>query len=249
MRGILCKKYMEHKSHFLAHFIPGMLLGAVVGLAFGSLWVASLIPEPVKTTVQTILPGNSPAETRFQDGPLLFTLADDSQVSISYSQAQFMGWLNNYHNAKMVLGAQPYNQTETPAERVSEGLISAAEECNPNLTAEEKERLQAAADAYVQVALTAPNTSYYEYTVASTDLTQEPHGYQLIVVPNVTNIPDYDTFRAMFDICAAGGTYPIEMSPDWLVFQTSCGSGYSDGSGLPNGCDEARKGITLEIKK
>ncbi len=38
---------MESKSHFLAHFIPGMLLGSVVGLAFGSLLVASQIPHAV----------------------------------------------------------------------------------------------------------------------------------------------------------------------------------------------------------
>ncbi|MFA5946738.1 MAG: hypothetical protein WC813_01825 [Patescibacteria group bacterium] len=38
---------MESKSHFLVHFIPGMLLGSVVGLAFGSLLVASQIPRVV----------------------------------------------------------------------------------------------------------------------------------------------------------------------------------------------------------
>lgn len=36
---------MPSKSHFLAHFIPGMLLGSVVGLAFGSLLVAGAIPR------------------------------------------------------------------------------------------------------------------------------------------------------------------------------------------------------------
>jgi len=39
---------MESKSHFLAHFIPGILLGSVVGLAFGSLLVASQIPNSTK---------------------------------------------------------------------------------------------------------------------------------------------------------------------------------------------------------
>lgn len=49
---------MESKSHFLIHFIPGILLGSVVGLAFGSLLVASQIPRvsteqksPAVTTV------------------------------------------------------------------------------------------------------------------------------------------------------------------------------------------------------
>ncbi len=36
---------MQSKSHFLVHFIPGILLGSVVGLAFGSLLVASQIPH------------------------------------------------------------------------------------------------------------------------------------------------------------------------------------------------------------
>jgi hypothetical protein len=38
---------MQSKSHFLIHFIPGILLGSVVGLAFGSLLVASQIPRQV----------------------------------------------------------------------------------------------------------------------------------------------------------------------------------------------------------
>jgi len=41
---------MESKSHFLVHFIPGMLLGSVVGLAFGSLLVASQIPQTKQTS-------------------------------------------------------------------------------------------------------------------------------------------------------------------------------------------------------
>ena len=44
---------MESKSHFLVHFIPGMLPGSVVGLAFGSLLVASQIPRTAITTVSS----------------------------------------------------------------------------------------------------------------------------------------------------------------------------------------------------
>lgn len=40
---------MQSKSHFLIHFIPGILLGSVVGLAFGSLLVASQIPRASQT--------------------------------------------------------------------------------------------------------------------------------------------------------------------------------------------------------
>ncbi len=45
---------MESKSHFLAHFIPGILLGSVVGMAFGSLLVATQIPSVVSTGSSSI---------------------------------------------------------------------------------------------------------------------------------------------------------------------------------------------------
>jgi hypothetical protein len=39
---------MEPKSNVIAHFIPGILLGTVIGLAIGSLFVASQIPHSAK---------------------------------------------------------------------------------------------------------------------------------------------------------------------------------------------------------
>jgi hypothetical protein len=47
---------MESKSHFLAHFIPGILLGSVVGMAFGSLLVATQIPHSAGVVDQTPAP-------------------------------------------------------------------------------------------------------------------------------------------------------------------------------------------------
>jgi hypothetical protein len=42
---------MESKSHFLIHFIPGILTGAVIGLAFGSLFILTSLHKEEKQTL------------------------------------------------------------------------------------------------------------------------------------------------------------------------------------------------------
>lgn len=79
---------------------------------------------------------------------------------------------------------------------------------------------------------------------------QEPSTYTLTVFANEPGYADIDALKKDFDVCAAGSTlYPLDLNENWLVFQSSCGTGYDDGSDLPVGCDEMRDQIlnTLEI--
>ncbi|MFA5945482.1 MAG: hypothetical protein WC802_01030 [Patescibacteria group bacterium] len=54
---------MQPKSLFLAHFIPGILLGSVVGLAFGSLLVATQIPNVISTSTNSLVSTSSEPHT------------------------------------------------------------------------------------------------------------------------------------------------------------------------------------------
>ena len=57
----------------------------------------------------------------------------------------------------------------------------------------------------------------------------------------------YD-FKNDFDICAAGGEYTARMDSKWLLIESSCGSGYDDGSEKPIGCTEIREKIMTNIE-
>lgn len=70
---------MQSKSHFLIHFIPGILLGSVVGLAFGSLLVASQIPH--SSTSKNQLVATTPDS---RDGDIVAESCDNPLNSIAH---------------------------------------------------------------------------------------------------------------------------------------------------------------------
>lgn len=84
------KPNMQSKSHFLAHFIPGMLLGSVVGMAFGSLLVASQIKIPAKSdsgaqsgSLDVKPSGGSRELITVHDAKNLFTMQYSSAISFA----------------------------------------------------------------------------------------------------------------------------------------------------------------------
>ena len=88
------------------------------------------------------------------------------------------------------------------------------------------------------------NALGYEYIFTYTGESQAPESYSVTVVPNVTHYASFNTFVADYDLCSAGGdAYPIQLDPNWLIFGSSCGTGFSDDSGLPVGCIEARTAL------
>ena len=77
---------------------------------------------------------------------------------------------------------------------------------------------------------------------------QDPSGWLVFAVPNVLGYKTMEEFKADFDVCSVGaGDYPLKMSEKVLMFGSSCGSGYDDGSGRKIACDVARKAIEPTI--
>ncbi|MBD3281310.1 hypothetical protein GF391_01020 [Candidatus Uhrbacteria bacterium] len=79
---------------------------------------------------------------------------------------------------------------------------------------------------------------------------QESDTYRVVVIRNVANYQTLEEFKKDFDLCAAGGEeYPVKMTKNWLMFENSCGSGFDDGSGRPNGCQIVKDqvGSTIEL--
>ena len=68
--------------------------------------------------------------------------------------------------------------------------------------------------------------------------------FVLSLMSNKMNYASLEEFRNDFDLCYAGGDmYPLDINETWLLFASACGTGFADGSGLPNGCAEAKDHI------
>lgn len=73
--------------------------------------------------------------------------------------------------------------------------------------------------------------------------------FTVTVLPNKAGYTSIDQFKKDFDICSVGGdAYPKLVNNNWLLFISSCGSGFDDGSGRVNGCDEVKKNIEPSLK-
>jgi len=65
--------------------------------------------------------------------------------------------------------------------------------------------------------------------------------FKVTILPNKAGYTSVDQFKKDFDQCAvAGDTYPKLVNKNWLLFVSSCGSGFDDGSGIVHGCDEVK---------
>ncbi len=78
---------------------------------------------------------------------------------------------------------------------------------------------------------------------------QSPDTFIVTLIPNKAGYTSIDQFKKDFDMCSVGGdAYPVKLNGDWLLFVSSCGSGYSDDSGKPIGCDEVRKIVEPSLR-
>jgi hypothetical protein len=71
------------------------------------------------------------------------------------------------------------------------------------------------------------------------------------VLPNRTGYASVPELKSDFDLCAAGGDlYPFLVSPSYLMFESSCGTGADDGSGKAHGCELVKGAVepTLRFK-
>ncbi len=118
-------------------------------------------------------------------------------------------------------------------------MVSASASCGNNLT---KEHFATVLKTF------APTDVANEYHFVFIGASQSPNELVITAMPNKLNYGSEADFKHDFDICEAGaGRYPYKVSPSYLLFVSSCGSGYSDGSGLPNGCQKVKDAIAPSL--
>ena len=77
---------------------------------------------------------------------------------------------------------------------------------------------------------------------------QDPSGWDVLALPNVLGYKTMEDFKADFAACSwRAGDYPLKMSEKVLMFGSSCGSGYDDGSGRKIACNVAKEAIAPTI--
>lgn len=87
------------------------------------------------------------------------------------------------------------------------------------------------------------------YTFQYTGASQDSGKFIITLIPNKAGYTSLGHFKKDFDIYDAGGpAYPNMLNSNWLLFVNACGSGFDDGSGRPNGCDEIRKVVEPTLK-
>ncbi|MEI7452557.1 MAG: hypothetical protein WCK37_05165 [Candidatus Falkowbacteria bacterium] len=80
-------------------------------------------------------------------------------------------------------------------------------------------------------------------------VSQDDGIFTITILPNKAGYTSLDQFKKDFDVCAAGGdVYPFLVNNNWLLFVSSCGTGFDDGSGRTHGCDEVEKIVEPSLK-
>lgn len=119
-------------------------------------------------------------------------------------------------------------------------LVSNSAGCGVNLT---KEHFATVLKMY------APTDKATEYRFIYNGASQSPNEWVVLAMANKPNYQSLAAFKRDFDICDGGAMrYPFQVSPSYLLFTSGCGTGLSDGSGLPNGCAEIQQAIAATIK-
>jgi hypothetical protein len=73
--------------------------------------------------------------------------------------------------------------------------------------------------------------------------------YSVTVLSNKAGYKTIEEFKKDFGLCGSGGVdNPFMLNENWLLFVSSCGSGFDDGSGRINSCEAARKIIEPSLK-
>ena len=129
-----------------------------------------------------------------------------------------------------------------PFDYTSDQLASMAQECGSKKT-------KAYFDNLVAKFSGATKTIYrFKHTGKS----QKPDTFIVILMPNKAGYSSLNEFKQDFDQCYAGGNaYPKMLNDDWLLFVSSCGTGFQNNSGEPVGCQVIKKAIepTLKLNK
>jgi len=109
---------------------------------------------------------------------------------------------------------------------------------------------------------TAQETNYFSNLVAKFKNTnkivysfkyqgdgQADDTFLVTILPNKAGYFSIDQFKMGFNLCEAGGlAYPEMLNKNWLLFVSSCGSGFEDGSDKVHGCEEIQKIVEPSLK-
>ncbi len=88
-----------------------------------------------------------------------------------------------------------------------------------------------------------------EYIFEYNGITQSPGVWVVRVIPNKFDYKNMDDFQRDFGVCSAGEEkYPLLFSGKYLLFASSCGTGFDDGSGRPLGCDLIKEFVQPTIQ-
>lgn len=90
-----------------------------------------------------------------------------------------------------------------------------------------------------------------EYSFRYKGKTQDSGVWKVTVIPNKIFYANLDGFKSDFGLCRAGADmYPTLVSDEWLLLESSCGTGFDDGSGNPHGCEIVREAVapTIELE-
>ena len=129
---------------------------------------------------------------------------------------------------------------EAPFDFTASQLQAAAQECGVNNNG---------LDYFNQLVSKFAGTSKIVYSFKYKGDSQDDGVFKVTIVPNKAGYTSIDQFKQDFDICSAGGeAYPKLVNKDWLLFVSSCGSGFDDGSGLIHGCDEVETIVEPSLK-
>lgn len=93
----------------------------------------------------------------------------------------------------------------------AESLKAASEECGTGQSLEHYQELLKSFD----------KKTIQAYRFTSKNNPEE--AYEVMLVPNGPGYASLDDFKKDFDVCAAGGMYPSQVSKTYLLFTGSCG--------------------------
>ena len=157
-----------------------------------------------------------------------FSLTDESTEPLSYSTTGV--------NASV-------SKTTAPFDYTAEQLKANADECGT------EQEAGIALLYFDELVAKFSGTTKIIYSFQYLDAIQKADTFVVTLLPNKAGYTSADQFKRDFDICAAGeGNYPKMLNKDWLLFESSCGSGRADGSKQPIGCDEVKKVVEPSLK-
>jgi len=166
-------------------------------------------------------------------------------------------WQNNQLNEKIESPKEPIaNEVkEDPISYSTKGVATVSKDTETfDWTAESLENMAREceteyAEGYFKTVVgTYDDTSMVVYNFEYNGESQRPDTWGVKLLPNLMNYSSLEEFQNDFGVCAVGGLYPTRMNKDWLLFESSCDSGYDDGSGLPHGCDEVKDVVKPTIE-